>query len=113
MGWGGFGSNGSVHWKIVHTADEKQNGFIRGRDPNIAFGQRSSGEANTHFPPAEFVVKLRFAGGAEKARAALRIALDKVYEEHGYGIVEVRVPAIPRETEPPDNALEIVVVWSS
>ena len=35
MGSGEFGSNGSVHWKIVHTADEAHQGFVRGRDPSI------------------------------------------------------------------------------
>jgi hypothetical protein len=111
MGSGAFGSNGSVHWKIVHTGEEKHNGFIRGRDPNIAYGDPSYDRADAHNSPAAYVVRLRFAGGVEKARQALSMALDKIRAEDSYGVAEVRVPSVERATVPPDDTYEIVILW--
>ena len=119
MGWGGFGSNGSVHWKIVHTGEEKGQGFVKGRDPNIAYAQPGYSKPAAGAPAPEYVVTLRFAGnpkkpgeGKERARRALNEALKSVEEDkNGVGIARVRVPAIGRPKPPLDAEFEIVIRW--
>ena len=111
MGEGGFGSNGSVHWKIVHTGDEAHGGFIRGRDPNIACKDPQSQDPRAHKVPAEYVVRIRFAGGVAAAKKALQTAIDKLQEKNGYGIAEIHVPSVPQPNVPTDDQFEIIVLW--
>jgi hypothetical protein len=98
MGSGAFGSNGSVHWKVVHTADEKDAGFLHGRDPN-----KKGGPVNTQ---GMFRIKLRFADDAE-ARKALTTAADASRN----GAVYVLVPARKRLKETDDMPWEIEIDW--
>jgi prophage tail gpP-like protein len=98
MGSGAFGSNGSVHWKVVHTADQKDGGFVHGRDPNT-----KGGPVNTK---GTFRVKLRFTDDAE-ARNVLTAAAGASRN----GTVYVLVPARKRQTETDDLPWEIEIDW--
>jgi hypothetical protein len=111
MGSGAFGSNGSVHWKIVHTADETHEGFIRGRDPNVKFNDPRKPKVDDI--PKEYLVRLRFTGGKTVAKAALEDALKKLKGDESFGIAEIHVPAsVEYKTRvPPDDQFEIIVRW--
>ena len=98
MGSGEFGSNGSVHWRVVHTADQTNAGFVHGRDPNT-----SGGPVNTS---GMFRVKLRFPTD-DAAREALKNAAAGAKG----GFVYVLVPAIKRQNENQDPPWEIHVDW--
>jgi len=104
MGFGEFGNNGSVHWRIVHTADQRAGGFVRGRDPNVV---QDSKEA--HVQPSAFTVRLRFPS-TDEARRALEAAIKSI---DGSGTATVQVPAIPRQNADDPKLLpwEIHVRW--
>jgi hypothetical protein len=99
MGSGAFGSNGSVHWKIVHTADQADGGFVHGRDPNEGGGGPVSREG-------VYRLKLRFPNDGA-ARKALESAVGTARD----GVVDVLVPAIKREKKNDDLPWEIEVDW--
>ena len=99
MGSGEFGSNGSVHWKVVHTADQRNGGFVHGKDPN----KGSSGQVNTE---GMFRLKLRFPSDD-----VARKALDKAASGSSNGIVYVMVPAPRRDKETDDLPWEIKIEW--
>jgi hypothetical protein len=109
MGSGGFGDNGSVHWKIVHTADEQHGGYVKGRDPNIRVGDPDFNKATAHRSPEAYLVRLKFPQG--KGAATLRDAAGRVYVENGYDVAEIRVPGITRSRPPEDDDYEIIVRW--
>ena len=113
MGWGGFGSNGSVHWKVVHTGDDPHMGYLRGRDPNVVANDPRYGDPKFHVPPGEFKLKFRFAGGAKAAYDALDKARKTVRDEKGYGVLDLVVPGVRRETPPADDAFEITIAWGN
>jgi hypothetical protein len=105
MGSGDFGSNGSVHWRIIHTIDEarKVGGFIRGKDPNVPCERLED-----HLVPDHFVVTLRF-NTTEELEAALRTARRG---NKGTTLV-LRVPArqpVPL-IPPPERDWEVSVTW--
>jgi hypothetical protein len=103
MGSGEFGSNGSVHWKIVHTADEAHQGFVRGRDPSIPGNMKG-----LHVVPKFFTLRLRFPT-ERAARLALEEALKSV-DRDGHALV--RVPAISRDQPDENLPWEIKVEWN-
>ena len=98
MGTGEFGSNGSVHWKVVHTADQPNGGFLHGRDPN-----KGGGHVNAE---GMFRLKLRFPND-DFARKALH----KAASESANGVVYVMVPAPRRDKETDDLPWEIKIEW--
>ena len=103
MGSGDFGSNGSVHWRIIHTIDEnrKARGFVRGRDPNVPC-ERPKVES---LLPSDFVVTLRF-----NTRRQLEEALGNARSE-GRTLV-LRVPRREEPpNEPPETDWEVTVAW--
>src|SRR4051812_49892311 len=106
MGWGGFGANGSVHWKIIHTGERKIGGFVRGRDPNV-----TDTTTRDHAAPSHFTVTLRFKGGPDEARTALEAALKAIHKEDGYAVADVVVSATERHQVPADNEFEVLVKW--
>lgn len=104
MGSGDFGSNGSVHWRIIHTVDEnrKAKGFVRGRDPNVPCESREK-----HLLPDDFVVTLRF-NTPQQLKDALRAARPE-------GETKILVLRVPRRKKPPSQApetdWEVTVSW--
>ena len=107
-GWGGFGSNGSVHWKIVHTGEETHGGFVRGRDPNIAVEHPSYSNPVTRQP--RLACRDAPLGGVCRQSGAQPGTRD-VHDDQGYGIADVHVPGVERPKEPADNTYEIVTKW--
>src|SRR5215210_9533344 len=103
MGEGAFGSNGSVHWKIVHTIDEQQQkgAFVRGRDPNVPWGRNEES-----LLPEYFEVTLRFNDPRE-----LEAALGNRQITGGTTLV-LRVPRRnPAPPIPPTTNWEVSVAW--
>ena len=98
MGSGAFGSNGSVHWKIVHTADQADGGFIHGRDPDK--------DGGPVYSQGVYRMRLRFPNDG-----AARQALEKAAREAKGGIAEVLVPAIKRQKDTDDLPWEIEIYW--
>jgi hypothetical protein len=107
MGSGDFGSNGSVHWRIIHTIDEtrKEPGFVRGRDPNVPCDNKS----DNSLLPDDFKVTLRF-----KSRGQLDEALSEAQRKLGPE-TKILVIHVPRREnpppEPPTKNWEVTVAW--
>lgn len=106
MGSGEFGSNGSVHWRIVPTGGKGRSAYVQGRDPNLpdARPRRTAGTP-------DFVVTLRFRS-KEEAIDALDEARTTVSPA---GIVSLHVlPTTPRRKRPVDDLpWEVQVKWTS
>ena len=106
MGSGDFGSNGSVHWRIIHTVDEnrKAKGFVRGRDPNVPC-ERPKIES---LLPSDFVVTLRFNSARE-----LKKALAAAKRERRKKTLVIRVPRREEPpSKPPEKNWEVTVAWA-
>jgi hypothetical protein len=113
MGWGGFGSNGSVHWQInyddqgppAHSDydDTKKHPGSRTRKSAIGGGDH----------PGQFRVTARYATAAS-AEAALQKALDRL-KASGGAVVEMDVDLRPfakvKENPGETNDWEIIVQW--
>lgn len=98
MGSGDFGSNGSVHWRVIHTADEPNGGYIWGRDPNV----RSKAPEEGHVEPKVFDLRLRFRDD-KAAIEALNAALKTVTSK---GDVLIAVPAIRKSAADVKTAVQ-------
>ena len=101
MGFGEFGNNGSVHWRVKHTADESKDppGFVQGLEPEVT--------------PSEFTLQLRFkdAASANIAKAALEDAIIRA----GSGEVRVTfgIPVLRRADPEENKPWEIQIAWSN
>jgi hypothetical protein len=106
MGSGDFGSNGSVHWRIIHTIDEarKVGGFIRGKDPNVPCEKNP----DKSLVPDHFEVTLRF-----NTKQELEAALQTVRRENRDRTLVIRVPARDPNplVPPPERDWEVRVSW--
>jgi hypothetical protein len=98
MGSGDFGSNGSVHWHIQHTAG---GGGGAGNDP---VDYDDIGESGGH--KKFFRVRLKFPDEAS-AKAALANANTKVTPQ---GVVTIDVPKTEPKRQTP-NPPEVSVRW--
>jgi hypothetical protein len=99
MGFGEFGSNGSVHWKIVHTGDAKLDGYVKGRDPNVPRAVELK-----HVKPTKYTVSLHMT------KEELQKAAARAVERDGY--VSFRVKASnPVRCDGPDVQWEIRIDW--
>jgi hypothetical protein len=99
MGWGDFGSNGSIHWKIVHTGDERLNGYVRGRDPNVPRGDKAR-----HVKPTSYTVRIR------TTKEELQKAVARAVERDGYVYFNVTA-SNPVRSKGPEVESEIRVEW--
>jgi hypothetical protein len=108
MGSGDFGSNGSVHWRIIHTVDEnrKAKGFVRGRDPNVPC-ERPKIES---LLPDDFEVTLRF-NSRRQLDEALSDAQRALRPETK--TLVIRVPRREKPpSKPPEKNWEVTVAWA-
>ena len=112
MGFGEFGSNGSLHWKVGHSDDPAVPPLIKGIDPipkdKIGEGT-GGGQAKKH--KGYVRVRLRFASASE-AREALSVIVAKISapDADGYHAI-IDVPAIKRNKEDDDLPWEVRVDW--
>jgi hypothetical protein len=102
MGYGEFGSNGSVHWKVSY----RNNGPADHSDVDPV--QHSHIGRRRH--PGKLRVTARFRD-ARAAREALQEALDKLEESRGR-VVQLDVGVRPRQKSAgPSRNWEIRVDW--
>jgi hypothetical protein len=104
MGYGEFGTNGSMHWNVSHDSDASVP-TIRGIDPEDKVGRSTGGQRVLD-------VRLRFAS-IEEARKKFDEALEGCGRmRHAQGIyVTVEVPVVPRRSAQSNANWEIRVDW--
>ena len=100
MGFGEFGNNGSVHWRITHTPDDRRDkGFVHGRDPNPS-------------KLSKFELGVRFRT-RDSAIEALRTLQDAIADSKNEVRVTFSIPTFERTKETNNPPWEIQVRWSA